>query len=155
MTVAPGSPIEPLASNQSLVDFVAAHQHLFVLTGASCSTDSGIPDYPDARGDWKRTPPVTYQAFVGALATRQRYWARSLIGWRRFGRAQPNATHHALARLEQQGKLALLLTQNVDRLHQSAGSRDVIDLHGGSIRCAALAASAGCVATISRPSSFD
>jgi NAD-dependent SIR2 family protein deacetylase len=128
---------ETVTDSAQLSDFVAAHHRLFVLTGAGCSTDSGIPDYRDARGDWKRSPPVTYQAFVGALATRQRYWARSLIGWRRFGRAIPNAAHHALARLEQQGKLALLLTQNVDRLHQAAGSHHVIDLHGRMdvVRC--------------------
>jgi len=121
----------------SLSDFVARHRRLFVITGAGCSTDSGIPDYRDAKGDWKRTPPVTYQAFVGSLATRQRYWARSLVGWRRFGRALPNAAHQALARLEQQGKMTLLLTQNVDRLHQAAGHRNVIDLHGRMdvIRC--------------------
>lgn len=114
----------------SLVDFVASHERLFVLTGAGCSTDSGIPDYRDADGEWKRSPPVTYQAFVGSEATRQRYWARNLVGWRRFGAAQPNGTHRALAKLEQQDKLVMLLTQNVDRLHQAAGSSKVIDLHG-------------------------
>jgi NAD-dependent SIR2 family protein deacetylase len=133
--VAPTS--ETVTASARLSDFVVAHHRLFVLTGAGCSTDSGIPDYRDAQGDWKRAPPVTYQAFVGALATRQRYWARSLVGWRRFGHAKPNAAHHALARLEQQGKLALLLTQNVDRLHQAAGSHNVIDLHGRMdvVRC--------------------
>ena len=127
------------AGAPTLSEFVAMHGRLFVLTGAGCSTDSGIPDYRDARGGWKRPQPVTYQAFVGELATRQRYWARSLIGWRRFGHAQPNATHHALARLERQGKLALLLTQNVDRLHQAAGSENVVDLHGrlDRVRCLA------------------
>lgn len=121
----------------ALADFVSTHDRLFVLTGAGCSTDSGIPDYRDANGDWKRSQPVTWQAFTGEKATRQRYWARSLVGWRRFGRALPNATHHALARLEQRGKLALLLTQNVDGLHQAAGSREVVDLHGrmDQIRC--------------------
>jgi NAD-dependent SIR2 family protein deacetylase len=121
----------------TLPQFVAAHRRLFVLTGAGCSTDSGIPDYRDANGGWKRPQPVTYQAFVGDVATRQRYWARSLVGWRRFGRAEPNAAHHALARLERQGKLTLLLTQNVDRLHQAAGSEDVVDLHGrlDLVRC--------------------
>ncbi len=123
----------------ALPEFVAMHRRLFVLTGAGCSTDSGIPDYRDLSGGWKRPQPVTYQAFVGELATRQRYWARSLIGWRRFGHAQPNATHHALARLERQGKLALLLTQNVDRLHQAAGSENVVDLHGRLDRLRCLA----------------
>jgi len=114
----------------SLEDFVARHRRLFVLTGAGCSTSSGIPDYRDAEGKWKRTPPVTFQAFMGEERTRQRYWARSLIGWRRFGSARPNATHRALARLEEMGKSELLLTQNVDRLHQAAGAARVIDLHG-------------------------
>lgn len=114
----------------SLCDFIARHRSLFVLTGAGCSTDSGIPDYRDSNGEWKRTPPVSFQAFMGSAATRQRYWARSLVGWRRFRRARPNAAHAALARLERQGRLELLVTQNVDRLHQAAGSTQVIDLHG-------------------------
>jgi NAD-dependent SIR2 family protein deacetylase len=137
MSAIPANSIKPVTGNSPLSDFVATHRRLFVITGAGCSTDSGIPDYRDAKGEWKRTPPVTYQAFVGELATRQRYWARGLIGWRRFGRATPNAAHHALARLEQQGKLTLLLTQNVDRLHQAAGTRNVIDLHGRMdvVRC--------------------
>jgi NAD-dependent SIR2 family protein deacetylase len=120
-----------------LREFVEAHPRLFVLTGAGCSTDSGIPDYRDTNGGWKRPQPVTYQAFMGEKTTRQRYWARSLVGWRRFGRAEPNATHRALARLEQQGRVATLLTQNVDGLHQAAGHRNVIDLHGrlDEVRC--------------------
>jgi NAD-dependent SIR2 family protein deacetylase len=119
--------------------FLARHERLFVLTGAGCSTRSGIPDYRDADGQWKRAKPVTYQAFMGDEATRRRYWARSLVGWRRFSRAEPNDTHHALARLEATGKVELLLTQNVDRLHQAAGSAEVIDLHGrlDRVRCMA------------------
>ena len=114
----------------SLEDFVSRHRRLFVLTGAGCSTNSGIPDYRDAEGKWKRTPPVSFQAFMGEEKARQRYWARSLIGWRRFGAARPNRTHRALARLEAVGKSEVLLTQNVDRLHQAAGAARVIDLHG-------------------------
>jgi NAD-dependent SIR2 family protein deacetylase len=117
-------------SDAGLEDFVAAHRRLFVLTGAGCSTASGIPDYRDEQGAWKRTPPVTYQAFVGDPATRQRYWARSLLGWPRIAEARPNAAHRALAALEAQGGCELLLTQNVDGLHQAAGSKAVIDLHG-------------------------
>jgi len=131
-------PAEGLARDRRrLQDFIAAHPRLFVLTGAGCSTDSGIPDYRDTHGGWKRPQPVTYQAFMGEQATRQRYWARSLVGWRRFGRAKPNATHHALARLEQQGHITTLLTQNVDGLHQAAGQQKVIDLHGrlDEVRC--------------------
>jgi NAD-dependent SIR2 family protein deacetylase len=126
----------------ALKEFIDRHPRLFVLTGAGCSTNSGIPDYRDSQGNWKRTPPVTYRAFMGEEATRQRYWARSLVGWRRFGRAQPNDAHRALARLEAEGRCELLLTQNVDRLHQAAGSRQVIDLHGrlDLVRCMACGA---------------
>ena len=133
-------------NDSALQEFVDRHPRLFVLTGAGCSTNSGIPDYRDSHGNWKRTPPVSYQAFMGDEATRQRYWARSLVGWRRFGRAQPNDAHRALARLEAQGRCELLLTQNVDRLHQAAGSREVIDLHGrlDLVRCK------GCGAKIPR-----
>jgi NAD-dependent SIR2 family protein deacetylase len=119
--------------------FLAQHRRLFVLTGAGCSTASGIPDYRDRDGGWKRQPPVTYQAFVADATTRARYWARSLVGWRRFGRAQPNATHAALAQLEARGHVEVVLTQNVDGLHQAAGSVNVIDLHGrlDQVRCLA------------------
>lgn len=121
----------------SLRDFITRHRRLFVLTGAGCSTDSGIPDYRDADGSWKRSPPVSYQAFLGGAAARQRYWAKSLVGWRYFRRAGPNGAHAALARLEQRGRVELLLTQNVDGLHQAAGSLQVIDLHGrlDQVRC--------------------
>ncbi len=119
-----------MTSFNSLQDFVYRHQRLFVLTGAGCSTNSGIPDYRDANGNWKRQQPITYQAFMGDDATRRRYWARSMVGWRRFGRARPNSAHQALARLEANGMAELVLTQNVDRLHQAAGNERVIDLHG-------------------------
>jgi len=122
-----------------LPDFIDRHRRLFVLTGAGCSTNSGIPDYRDGNGNWKRAQPMTYQAFMGAEATRRRYWARSMIGWRRFGRARPNDAHRALARLEAMDRSELLLTQNVDGLHQAAGSTRVIDLHGrlDLVRCMA------------------
>lgn len=127
----------PAEAPHPLGQFMARHRRLFVLTGAGCSTDSGIPDYRDENGDWKRAQPVTLQAFMGDLPTRRRYWARSLVGWRRFGRARPNDAHRALARLERQGRAEVLVTQNVDGLHQSAGSTEVIDLHGrlDQVRC--------------------
>jgi NAD-dependent SIR2 family protein deacetylase len=130
----------------NLQDFVDRHRRLFILTGAGCSTSSGIPDYRDADGKWKRVPPVTYQAFMDDESTRRRYWARSMLGWRRFSRARPNETHRALARLEAMGRVELLLTQNVDRLHQAAGSTLVIDLHGrlDLVRCM------GCEGKVSR-----
>ncbi|MEO6509441.1 MAG: Sir2 family NAD-dependent protein deacetylase [Nocardioides sp.] len=97
---------------------------LVVLTGAGLSTDSGIPDY---RGPG--TPvrmPMTYQEFVSGPEAQQRYWGRSHLGWSRMRGASPNPGHEALARLDP----ALLITQNVDGLHERAGSRRVIALHG-------------------------
>lgn len=127
------------AGTSALQAFVAAHARLFVLTGAGCSTASGIPDYRDRDGAWKRKPPITLQAFMGEPYTRARYWARSLVGWPSFGAARPNASHRALAALERRGKVELLVTQNVDRLHQRAGSHHVVDLHGrlDIVRCMA------------------
>jgi NAD-dependent SIR2 family protein deacetylase len=120
-----------------LQGFIDRHRRIFVLTGAGCSTNSGIPDYRDAEGQWKRAQPMTFQAFMGSEAARRRYWARSLIGWRRFSQVRPNRAHEALVRLEERGKSAFLLTQNVDRLHQAAGSSRVVDLHGrlDRVRC--------------------
>ena len=121
----------------TLREFVERHRRLFVLTGAGCSTDSGIPDYRDHEGEWKRAQPVQFQPFMTDEHTRKRYWARSLIGWRYFRRAKPNGAHFALAQLEREGRVELLVTQNVDCLHEAAGSRNVVDLHGrlDAVRC--------------------
>jgi NAD-dependent SIR2 family protein deacetylase len=124
-------------AQDALADFATRHRKLFVLTGAGCSTESGIPDYRDVDGEWKRPSPVTYQAFMGEESTRKRYWARSLIGWPTMARARPGAAHRALAKLGDAGRVGLLLTQNVDGLHEAAGSRGAIDLHGriDTVRC--------------------
>ena len=108
-----------------------------MLTGAGCSTASGIPDYRDDNGDWKRARPVMLQQFLAHEFTRKRYWARSLVGWQRMSTARPNDAHLALATLERRGRIEALVTQNVDGLHQAAGSRNVIDLHGrvDVVRC--------------------
>jgi NAD-dependent SIR2 family protein deacetylase len=105
---------------------------LVVLTGAGVSTDSGIPDYrgPRPAGAPATRMPMTYQEFVAAPENQQRYWARAHVGWTRMGTARPNAGHHALARLEELGRLDLLVTQNVDGLHERAGSRALVALHG-------------------------
>lgn len=117
-----------------LAKFCADHPRLAVVTGAGCSTDSGIGDYRDAEGNWKHSQPIQYADFmaggVSGLAARQRYWARSILGWPQFDSAAPNASHDALARLESLGLLTGLITQNVDGLHQRAGHRQVLDLHG-------------------------
>lgn len=113
-----------------LQDWIAAHRRVFVLTGAGCSTASGIPDYRDAEGAWKRRPPVMIQAFRTQESIYRRYWARGYAGWPRFTAAAPGDAHRAFAAWEAAGTLSTLVTQNVDRLHQRAGSRAVIDLHG-------------------------
>jgi NAD-dependent SIR2 family protein deacetylase len=123
-------PPAPSAEGQALAEFVRRHPRLVVLTGAGCSVASGIPEYRDHEGNWKARPPVTYAAFVSSEATRKRYWARSMFGWERVAAAAPGAAHRALARLERVGHVRAVVTQNVDSLHQRAGSRRVVDLHG-------------------------
>lgn len=113
----------------ALVALLRAHRGTLVLTGAGMSTDSGIPDYRGPDGT-RRVMPMQHGEFVGSSEARQRYWARSFIGWQRFNRAQPNAAHHAVADLQRRGVLGPVITQNVDGLHQGAGSRDVTELHG-------------------------
>jgi NAD-dependent SIR2 family protein deacetylase len=110
--------------------WIASHRRVFALTGAGCSTASGIPDYRDDQGEWKRRPPVMIQAFRAEEAVYRRYWARAFAGWGRFSAASPGAAHRAFAAWEAAGTLIRLVTQNVDGLHQRAGSRAVIDLHG-------------------------
>jgi NAD-dependent SIR2 family protein deacetylase len=117
-------------SHHVLMQFMAEHPGALVLTGAGISTGSGIPDYRDKDGNWKRKPPVQHQEFMRSHELRQRYWARSLIGWPLMQTAQPNAAHFTLSALEQHGFISQLVTQNVDRLHQKAGSPSAIDLHG-------------------------
>ncbi len=102
------------------------------------STESGIPDYRGPTGLARRAGPMTYQTFLGGAEARRRYWARSQLGWRHIARAAPNPGHHAVAELEQRGLLAGIITQNVDGLHQAAGARQVIELHGGLDRVVCL-----------------
>jgi NAD-dependent SIR2 family protein deacetylase len=113
-----------------LGEFIARSKRLVVLTGAGCSTESGIPDYRSPGGAWSRHKPIYYSAFVRSAEVRRFYWARSFRGWPRFERARPNAAHYALAELESLGRVHQLITQNVDDLHQEAGSRAVVQLHG-------------------------
>lgn len=105
-------------------------RRLAVLTGAGCSTESGIPDYRGPETARRARNPVQFTAFVGDAEARRRYWARAVVGWPRFRAARPNAGHAALAALERAGAALGLITQNVDRLHTAAGSRHVVELHG-------------------------
>jgi NAD-dependent SIR2 family protein deacetylase len=112
---------------------------VLALTGAGVSTESGIPDYRDERGQWKRSPPMQYRDFVGSEAKRRRYWARSLLGFKVLGGARPSTAHRLIADWERRGLLSGVVTQNVDGLHQAAGTKDVIDLHGRIDRVVCLA----------------
>ncbi|MCP1728029.1 NAD-dependent SIR2 family protein deacetylase [Natronospira proteinivora] len=120
----------PEADPADLARFLETHPHCLFLTGAGCSTASGIPAYRDRQGRWTRRQPIQYQAFMASAATRQRYWARSYLGWPRIQAALPNPAHHALASMQAMGIGKMLVTQNVDALHQRAGSSCVVELHG-------------------------
>src|SRR5829696_9488780 len=98
--------------HEPLRRWMGRHRRVFALTGAGCSTASGIPDYRDERGEWKRRPPVMIQAFRTEAAVYQRYWARACAGWPRFTAASPGAAHRAFAAWEAAGSLAQLVTQN-------------------------------------------
>ena len=113
-----------------LQQFIQQHPRLVVLTGAGVSLASGIPTYRDENGVWQRSQPIQHNDFIKFAATRRRYWSRSFIGWPHLAQVKPNQAHQALSRLEQQGLIKLLITQNVDNLHQRAGSQQVVDLHG-------------------------
>ena len=119
-----------------IVDFekfqqgIKPYTQIFALTGAGLSADSGIPVYRNHAGNWQRSDPIQHQEFLTQLDKRKRYWARSMLGWKYVTQAKPNPGHIALTKLEATRRLSLLVTQNVDGLHQRSGSHKVIDLHG-------------------------
>ncbi|MET8571574.1 NAD-dependent protein deacetylase [Streptomyces sp. NPDC004783] len=115
---------------------------VLVLSGAGISTESGIPDYRGEGGSLSRHTPMTYQEFTADARARRRYWARSHLGWRTFGRALPNAGHRAVAAFGRHGLLSGVITQNVDGLHQAAGTEDVVELHGSLGRVVCLSCGA-------------
>nr|WP_300150139.1 Sir2 family NAD-dependent protein deacetylase [Propionicimonas sp.] len=136
----PGTPDTRPPAGQTELDAAVetlAGRRVVALTGAGFSTDSGLPDYrgPDAR----QRHPMTYDQFAGSADYRRHYWARNHLGWHHMRRSEPNDGHYALARMEAAGTVSGVITQNVDRLHQRAGSRRVVDLHGhyDLIRCLA------------------
>jgi NAD-dependent SIR2 family protein deacetylase len=133
--------VDPAVAVAALAE-VVGQGHVVVLGGAGLSTESGIPDYRGPTGVAREATPMTYQEFVGSDDARRRYWARSYAGWPVLRRARPNAGHAAVARLEELGLVDAVITQNVDRLHQAAGSRTVIELHGALERVGCLDCSA-------------
>ena len=116
--------------NNDLQDFLADKRNLIVLSGAGISVSSGIPTYRDKTGNWKRSNPIQHQDFMLRKLARQRYWLRSFSGWPAVASAVPTPSHNVIAELERCKIVQMVVTQNVDRLHQQAGSQNVIDLHG-------------------------
>ncbi|KAH8069024.1 lipoamidase [Aureococcus anophagefferens] len=141
---APGAD-DPRAS-EKLAAWFRGKSRVVALTGAGLSTDSGIPDYRGAEGSYRKGhTPVSHDEFMRVDAKRKRYWARALVGYDAFRAAAPNAGHAALADLERRGTISAVITQNVDGLHEAAGSRNVIPLHGRGyrVRCTSCGAE-GC-----------
>ncbi|WP_434656962.1 NAD-dependent protein deacetylase [Pseudomonas sp. R3-56] len=122
---------------EQLQEYLTGRRFL-VLTGAGISTPSGIPDYRDSDGVRRGRQPMMYQEFLARPEARRRYWARAMLGWPRLRQARPNQAHEALAALQGQARISGLITQNVDALHDRAGSRDVIELHGSLHRVLCL-----------------
>ena len=146
MAAAPGSAHAPAVETLSQLKMLVQRSvgDIVVLTGAGVSTESGIPDYrsPESLARANARRPVQGPEFVRSAKLRQRYWARAVVGWERFRRARPGASHRALAQLEQSGTVRALITQNVDRLHHAAGSINVTELHGALAEVVCLACGA-------------
>lgn len=115
---------------EALAEFLERYPRALVLTGAGLSTASGIPDYRDRDGTRRGRQPIQGPEFRRSVDIQRRYWARSMVGWPIMSKARPNEGHRALSRLEKHGSFGYLLTQNVDGLHQQAGSHAVLELHG-------------------------
>ncbi len=130
--------LEPGTTDLRPVAEMVAGGGVVVLSGAGISTESGIPDYRGESGSLRTHTPMTYGDFVASESGRRRYWARSHLGWRTIARAAPNDGHRAVATLQARGYLSGVITQNVDGLHQAAGARDVIELHGNLDRVICL-----------------
>ncbi len=126
-----------MTTRQNRIQQLLQQGQVLCITGAGCSAASGIPTYRDHSASWQRSQPIQHNDFIRSEATRKHYWARSVVGWPKFAQASPNETHRALSQMEQAGWINLLVTQNVDRLHQQAGHRQVVDLHGrlDQVRC--------------------
>ncbi|MEV7728886.1 NAD-dependent protein deacetylase [Streptomyces sp. NPDC087917] len=134
----PAGNLPPATTDLAPVADVLRAGRVLVVSGAGISTESGIPDYRSEGGSLTRHTPMTYQDFVADPQARRRYWARSHLGWRTFGRARPNTGHRAVAAFGRHGLLSGVITQNVDGLHQAAGSEGVVELHGGLGRVVCL-----------------
>ncbi len=120
------------AAIENLGELLRNASSIVIFTGAGISTASGIPDFRGPGGVWSRRKPVYYQDFMRSEAARIEHWDYKLEGWEQFRNARPNAVHNAIVRLERAGKLNAVITQNIDGLHQAAGTSPdrLIELHG-------------------------
>ncbi|MFD2420925.1 NAD-dependent protein deacetylase [Amycolatopsis pigmentata] len=134
---ATGTPSPPTTSLDEVAR-VLGERRVAVLSGAGLSTESGIPDYRGPSGSLHRHTPMTYQEFTASADARRRYWARSHLGWPTISRARPNDGHRAVTALRAGGYLSAVITQNVDGLHQAAGTSDAVELHGSLNRVVCL-----------------
>lgn len=134
--VNPGTPASA-ATIEEFRAFLVERKRVLVLTGAGCSTESGIPDYRGPDGVWRHRRPMLFGEFMRSEESRSHYWARSFRGWERFAAARSNDAHRAIARFEAAGRMSHLVTQNVDGLHQEGGSVGTLELHGSNrwVRC--------------------
>ena len=134
-------PRAPEATLEEFQAFLARFENVLILTGAGCSTESGIPDYRGPDGVWRHRRPMLFGEFLRSEESRRHYWARSFRGWGSFDSARSNDGHRAIARYESSGRMTHLVTQNVDGLHQEGGSARVLELHGSNrwVRCLACA----------------
>lgn len=136
-TAVNAGPRAPEATLEEFRAFLARRENVLVLTGAGCSTESGIPDYRGPDGVWRHRRPMLFGEFLRSEESRRHYWARSFRGWRSFDAARSNEGHRAIAGFESEGRMSHLVTQNVDGLHQEGGSARVLELHGSNrwVRC--------------------
>ena len=121
--------------SEQLIELLRASRQMLVFTGAGISTGSGIPDFRGPEGVWKRRQPVYYHDFMRSEAARIEHWDFKLEGWLGYRDAQPNATHKAIVQLERAGKVRAVVTQNIDGLHQRAGTAPerLVELHGTNL----------------------
>jgi NAD-dependent deacetylase len=116
----------------TLITLLRSSHAILIFTGAGISTASGIPDFRGPQGLWNQRKPVYYREFMTSEVARIEYWEYKLEGWESFRDAKPNAVHHAIAQLENQNRVLLVATQNIDGLHAAAGTspRRLVELHG-------------------------
>jgi NAD-dependent deacetylase len=113
-----------------IADWLGSSRRAVVFTGAGMSTESGIPDFRSPGGIWTKYRTVYFDEFMASAEARYEYWRQKCEGHRDFADAQPNAGHRAVARWEERGLIRGVITQNIDGLHQLAGNRNVLELHG-------------------------